>query len=101
MLCADVVLFKLVRKLHNFDLIVLDLSGVSFPGYRLEVFSLWCSCFRIISLINCYLILLINRDIWRGIFAALAVVSAGYLNFCLDFFLSICWYLVSMLHTVG
>ncbi len=24
---------------------------------------------------------LINRDIWRGIFAALAVVSAGYLNF--------------------
>ncbi len=23
----------------------------------------------------------INRDIWRGIFAALAVVSAGYLNF--------------------
>ncbi len=25
--------------------------------------------------------LLINRDIWRGIFAALAAVSAGYLNF--------------------
>jgi hypothetical protein len=80
MLCADVVLFKLVRKLHNFDLIVLDLSGVSFPGYRLVVFSLWCSCFLIITYITCYLILLINRDIWRGVFAALAVVSAGYLN---------------------
>ncbi len=38
MLCADVVLFKLVRKLHNFDLIVLDLSGFSFSGYRLVVF---------------------------------------------------------------
>jgi hypothetical protein len=38
MLCADVVLFKLVRKLLNFDLIVLDLSGVSFPGYGLVVF---------------------------------------------------------------
>ncbi len=37
MLCADVVSFKLVRKLHNFDLIVLDLFGVSFPGL-----GLWC-----------------------------------------------------------
>jgi hypothetical protein len=45
MLCADVVLFKLVRELHNFDLIVPDLSGVSFFGYRFVVFSLWCSCF--------------------------------------------------------
>ena len=26
-------------------------------------------------------IILINRGIWRGIFAALEVVSAGYLNF--------------------
>ena len=26
-------------------------------------------------------LVLINRDIWRGIFAALAGVSAGYLNF--------------------
>jgi hypothetical protein len=37
--------------------------------------------------IACHVIFLINRDIWRGIFAALAVVSAGYLNFVLISFL--------------
>jgi hypothetical protein len=35
-------------------------------------------------------LVLINRDIWRGISAALAVVSAGYLNFvCVS-----SWYLL-------
>ena len=34
-------------------------------------------------------IILINRGIWRGIFAALKVVSVGYLNFvCVSFLVS-------------
>jgi hypothetical protein len=44
MLCADVVLFKLVRKLHNFDLIVLNLLEFLFSWYSGVVFSLCCSC---------------------------------------------------------
>ncbi len=38
MLCADVVLFKLVRKLQNFDLIVLDLLEFPFLGVGLRCF---------------------------------------------------------------
>ncbi len=38
MLCADVVLFKLVRKLHNFDLIVLNLLEFPFLGIGLRCF---------------------------------------------------------------
>jgi hypothetical protein len=52
------------------------------------------------SWITGYLSCLISRDIWRGIFAASAVVSAGYINSgC--FSPSIYWCFVSMLHSVG
>jgi hypothetical protein len=71
-------------------LIVLDLSGFSFLGVGLRCFP----CGAVVSGFSLgYLLsdlVLINRGIWRGIFAALAVVSAGYLNFvCVS-----SWYLM-------
>ena len=57
--------------------------GLAFFGYRKMLLSLCCSCFCDISglfVIWAADIVLINRGIWRGIFAALEVVSAGYLN---------------------
>ncbi len=85
---------------NDFALILLNSVWVLSSGYRRVVFSLCCSCFCIFSWITCYLSCLINRDIWRGIFAALAVVPAGYVNSgC--FLPSIYWCFVTMLHSAG
>ncbi len=66
---------------------------------------MWCfPCVAVVfvsfSLINCYLSCLINRDIWRGIFAASSGCLCWIFKFCLVFLLSICWCFVSVLHIV-
>ena len=77
-----------VGNYNGFDLILLNV----FLGHVLGI-GVWCfPCVAVVFVsfcrITCYLSCLINRDIWRGIFAALAVVSAGYLNFCFFFSVS-------------
>ena len=55
---------------NDFALILLNLFQVILSGYRRVVFSLCCGCFCFIFLNYLLSELLINRDIWRGIFAA-------------------------------
>ncbi len=62
--------------------------GFSWSRISLVIGRCYLPCVAVVSVIFLGLfviwaadIVLINRCIWRGIFAALAVVSAGYLNF--------------------
>ena len=78
----------------------MNLSWVFFLGIGVWCFPCVAVVFVSFSWITCYLSCLINRDIWRGIFAASSGRLCWIFKCCLVFLLSICWCFVSVLHIV-